>query len=48
MNSNSSIDAPGEGDLDSLAPSFSNVNSAPAPSEGLVSVPSSAASEDFA
>jgi hypothetical protein len=49
MNSNSSIDAPRARDSDSLAlPSFSNINVAPAASEGLVSVPSSTASEDFA
>jgi hypothetical protein len=48
MNSNFSIDAPGVGDSDSSAPSFSNINGAPAPSEGFFSVPSLAASEDFA
>jgi hypothetical protein len=48
MNSNSSIDAPGVGDSDSSAHSFSNINGAPAPSEGLGLVPSSAAFEDFA
>jgi hypothetical protein len=49
MNSNSSVGAPGAGDSDSsAAPSFSNINGAPTASEGLVSVPSSAASEDFA
>jgi hypothetical protein len=49
MNSNFSIGAPGAGDSDySAAPSFSNINGAPAASKGLVSVPSSAASEDLA
>jgi hypothetical protein len=49
MNSNSSVGAPGAGDSDSSAAlSFSNINGAPATSEGLVLVPSSAASEDLA
>jgi hypothetical protein len=39
----------GAGDSDSSAPpSFSNINGAPTASEGLVSLPSSTASEDFA
>jgi hypothetical protein len=49
MNSNSSVGALGAANSDSsAAPSFYNINGAPAAFEGLVLVPSSAAFEDLA